>query len=49
VPLEELEELLLVGALRACADGVSVLRASARDGDEGFVDATGEAWVRPVE
>ncbi len=44
VPLEALEQVLVVAALRRCATGLAILRASAADGAEGFVDAAGEAW-----
>lgn len=49
VPLEALEQVLVVEALRRCATGLAILRASAADGADGFVDAAGEAWEVEVE
>lgn len=49
VPLEALEQVLVVAALRRCATGLAILRASAADGADGFVDAAGEAWEVEVE
>lgn len=45
VPLESLEQAALVPARRRCASGLSVLRAEAADGTDGYLSATGEAWV----
>jgi hypothetical protein len=45
VALESLEQATLVPALRRCATGLSVLRAEAADGTDGYVSATAEAWV----
>jgi hypothetical protein len=44
VSLDALEQVILVHALRRCATGISVLRASATPGADGFVDATAELW-----
>jgi hypothetical protein len=44
VPLEDLEQVLTVAALRRCATGLAVLRATAADGAVGYLDAQGEAW-----
>jgi hypothetical protein len=44
VPLEDLEQVLTVAALRRCATGLAVLRAAAADGAVGYLDAHGEAW-----
>jgi hypothetical protein len=40
----ESRQVLVVEALRRCATGLAILRASAADGADGFVDAAGEAW-----
>jgi hypothetical protein len=44
VELEFLEQAALVPALRRCARGLSVLRAEAADGTDGYLSATAEAW-----
>ncbi len=44
VSLEAFEQLFEVAARRRCADGVAVLRATADDGANGYLDATAEVW-----
>jgi hypothetical protein len=45
VGLESLEQAALVPALRRCSSGLSVLRAEAADGTDGYLSATAEAWT----
>jgi len=45
VPLDALEQMLVVGAMRRCAEGLSIHRATTADGEEGYLEAVGEAWV----